>query len=60
MGKVYNAARERAKALLAEGRDESSPELNAILRSPRGAFLHWLMVFVTLALLVVMIYKPGA
>ena len=60
VGKVYNAARDRAKALLDEGRDESSPELNAILRSPRGAFLHWLMVLVTLALLVVMIYKPGA
>jgi uncharacterized membrane protein len=60
IGKVYNAARHRATALLDEGRDESSPDLNAILRSPRGAFLHWLMVLVTLALLVVMIYKPGA
>ena len=60
VGKVYNAARDRAKALLDEGRDESSPELNAILRSPRGAVLHWLMVVLTLTLLVIMIYKPGA
>ncbi len=60
VGKVYNAARDRAKALLDEGRDAPSPELNAILRSPRGAILHTLMVLVTLAILVVMIYKPGA
>ena len=60
VGKVYNAARDRSRALLAEGRDEPSPELSAILRSPRGAVLHWLMVVVTLALLVIMIYKPGA
>ena len=60
VGKVYNAARDRANALVAEGREEPSPELAAILRSPRGAVLHWLMVAVTLALLVIMIYKPGA
>ena len=33
VGKVYNVARDRARALLEEGRDEPSPELNAILRS---------------------------
>jgi hypothetical protein len=31
-----------------------------MLRSQRGVVLHSLMVAVTLAILVVMIYKPGA
>jgi uncharacterized membrane protein len=60
LGKVYNGARDRAKALLDEGRDAPSPELNAMLRSRRGLVLHTLMILVVLALLVVMIYKPGA
>lgn len=60
LGKVYNGARDRAKALLDEGRDAPSPELNAMLRSQRGLVLHVLMIVVVLALLVVMIYKPGA
>ncbi len=46
--------------MLDEGRDEPSPELNAMLRSQRGAVFHTLFVLVTLAILVVMIYKPGA
>ena len=60
VGKVYNGARDRAQAMLDEGRDESSPELNAMVRSQRGAVFHTLFVLVTLAILVVMIYKPGA
>ena len=60
LGKVYNGARDRAKALLDEGRDAPSPELNAMLRSQRGLVLHVLMIVVVLALLVIMIYKPGA
>ena len=60
VGKVYDAARHRAKELVAEGRDESNPELNASLRTQRGLVLHILLVVITLALLVVMIYKPGA
>jgi len=60
VGKVYNGARDRAKALVDEGRDAPSPELTAMLRSQRGAVLHGLLVLVVLALLVVMIYKPGA
>jgi uncharacterized membrane protein len=59
-GKTYNATRDRAKALLAEGRDDPSPELNAMLRSQRGLVLHTLFVAATLAILVVMVYKPGA
>jgi uncharacterized membrane protein len=60
VGKVYNGARDRARALLDEGQDSPSPELNAMLRSQRGLVLHTLMILAVLALLVVMIYKPGA
>jgi uncharacterized membrane protein len=60
VGKVYNGARDRANALLAEGRDAPSPELSAMLRSQRGLVLHVVMVLLVLALLVIMIYKPGA
>jgi uncharacterized membrane protein len=60
VGKVYNGARDRANALLAEGRDAPSPELSAMLRSQRGLVLHAVMVLLVLALLVIMIYKPGA
>jgi uncharacterized membrane protein len=60
VGKVYNGARDRAKALMEEGRDASSPELSAMLRSQRGLFLHALSFLIVLAILVVMIYKPGA
>jgi uncharacterized membrane protein len=60
VGKVYNGARDRARALVDEGRDSASPELGAMLRSQRGLVLHFLSVLIVLALLIVMIYKPGA
>jgi len=60
VGKVYNGARDRARALVDEGRDASSPELSAMLRSQRGLFFHVLSILIVLALLTVMIYKPGA
>ena len=60
VGKVYNGARDRARALVAEGRDASSPELSAMLRSQRGLSLHVLSSLIVLVLLIVMIYKPGA
>jgi uncharacterized membrane protein len=60
VGKIYNATRDRAKALVAEGRDDPSPELNALLRSQRGLVMHTLFVGITVAILVVMVYKPGA
>lgn len=60
VGKVYNGARDRAKALVGEGRDAPSPELSAMLRSPRGLLFHVLAILIVLALLIVMIYKPGA
>jgi uncharacterized membrane protein len=60
IGKIYYPARDRAKALVAEGRDEPNPELNAMLRSQTGLVLHFITVGVALLLLVDMIYKPGA
>jgi len=60
VGKVYNGARDRAKALVDGGRDAPSSELSAMLRSQHGVVLHGLMILVVLVLLVVMIYKPGA
>jgi hypothetical protein len=60
VGRVYNGARDRAVALVNEGRDAPSPELSAMLRSQRGVVLHGLMIVIVLAILVVMIYKPGA
>jgi uncharacterized membrane protein len=60
IGKIYNATRDRAAALLAEGQDAPNAELGVMLRSQRGLVLHTLMVLVTIAILVVMVYKPGA
>jgi uncharacterized membrane protein len=60
VGKVYEAARDRARALVDEGRDAPSPELGAMLRTQRGVVLQILMIAVVLAILVIMIYKPGA
>jgi uncharacterized membrane protein len=60
VGKIYNATRDRAQALVDEGADVPSPELGAMLRTRRGLLLHSLMILLTLAILVVMVYKPGA
>jgi glycerol uptake facilitator-like aquaporin len=59
-GTVYNAARDRARALVAEGRDTPVPELGALVRSTKGLAFHTATVVLILALLVDMIYKPGA
>jgi uncharacterized membrane protein len=59
-GQHYNGARDRANALAAEGSDAPNPELSAMLRSQRGLVLFGLMVLLVVAILVVMIYKPGA
>lgn len=59
-GSVYNAARDRARALVAEGRDAADPELNAMLRSSAGLVYLTATVALVLLLLVIMIYKPGA
>jgi uncharacterized membrane protein len=58
--RFYYAVRDRARALVAQGRDVPAPELTASLRSSTGIVLH-LGTLVLLALLLVdMIYKPGA
>jgi uncharacterized membrane protein len=60
IGKIYNAARDRARALVAENRNEPSAELNAILRSQTGLVLQAASVVIVLLFLIDMIYKPGA
>ena len=60
VGKHYNGVRDRARALVAEGRDVPSPELNAALRSSTGLVLHFVTFGLVVLLLVDMIYKPGA
>ncbi len=59
-GEHYNTARDRARVLVAEGRDTPDPELGALVGSSRGLAFHAATVVLVLALLVVMIYKPGA
>jgi hypothetical protein len=59
-GQHYTGVRDRANALVAEGRNEPSPELAAELQSSRGLVLHTATVIITVTILVVMIYKPGA
>ena len=59
-GTAYNEVRDRARALVAEGRDTPEPELTAMLRSSRALGLFAANVVFLLALLVVMIYKTGA
>jgi uncharacterized membrane protein len=58
--KAYKVARDRARALVAEGRDEPSPELNALIRTPTGLTLHLVSVGLLLLFLLDMIFKPGA
>ena len=59
-GKVYNAARDRARALVREGNDAPSAELQALIRDRRGLWLHIATIVIVLAFLVDMIFKPGA
>jgi uncharacterized membrane protein len=58
--KVYYAARDRAAELVAGGDDSPDPGLRVMLRSRTGALLQTASVLLVAALLVVMIYKPGA
>jgi uncharacterized membrane protein len=58
--KFYYDVRDRARELVAEGRDVPSSDLNARLRSPTGLVLHLATVVLVVLLLIDMIYKPGA
>ena len=59
-GKAYDAAGTRARALVAEGRNESNPELGVMFRSPTALWLHLSSMAVVVLLLLDMIFKPGA
>lgn len=58
-GRHQEKARELAERLAAEG-DAPSDELRALLRDPRGNALSYAAGLATLAILVLMIWKPGA
>ena len=58
--KHYYGGRDRARALVAEGRDVPNAELTATMRSSTGLGLHLATVVLVVLLLVDMIYKPGA
>ena len=60
LGKLYNGARDRARKLVAEGRDEPDAELREVMTSQTGLILHLTTVLVVILFFVVMIYKPGA
>ena len=59
-GKLYAAVNDRARTLVAEGRDGASPELAAMLRARKPLVLHIVSLAIVLLLLLDMIFKPGA
>jgi len=59
-GKVYYAARDRARELQAAGEDGPSDDLRSRLRDSRALSLHLLALVSIVAILLLMIYKPGA
>jgi uncharacterized membrane protein len=58
-GKHQRKARERAEALAAGG-DAPTAEIRALLRDSRANAISWLAGAATLAILVLMIWKPGS
>ena len=60
VAKHHNDARNLARKLVAEGRNEPSAELAARLRSSRGLVLQGLVIAGILLILLDMIWKPGA
>ena len=59
-GKAYNAARDRARALVRDGSDAPSAELRALVQDRQALWLHLAGLVVVVVLLVDMIWKPGA
>jgi glycerol uptake facilitator-like aquaporin len=59
-GRAYNAARDRARALVAEGSDAPSAELRALVQDRRALWLHVTGTVTVAVLLIDMIFKPGA
>jgi uncharacterized membrane protein len=58
-GKYQERTRKLAEQLAAAG-DTTTDELRALVRDPRGNALSWLAGVATLAILVLMIWKPGS
>jgi len=58
-GRLQEHARELAERLAAEG-DAPSPELSAALRDPAGLWMSYGAGVATLAILVLMIWRPGS
>jgi glycerol uptake facilitator-like aquaporin len=59
-GKLYNAARDRAVALVRDGSNAPSAELRALVQDRRALWLHVAGIVTVLLLLIDMIFKPGA
>lgn len=58
-GRAYRRARELAERLAAEG-DAPSEELDRLVRARAALALNWASLAAVLAILVLMIWKPGA
>ncbi|MBA3412421.1 MAG: DUF2269 family protein [Actinobacteria bacterium] len=59
-GRDYTRAQQLATRLVDEGKDEPSAELRSLLQSRHGLILQLITYAAVLAILVLMIYKPGA
>jgi hypothetical protein len=59
-GLNYTEAEKQAKRLVAEGRNDPSPELVALLRDRNAAMLSAVSTIAVLLILVDMLWKPGA
>lgn len=59
-GKIYDATRDRARALVQEGSDAPNAELKAMVQDRRGLWLHVAGIVTVLLLLIDMVWKPGA
>jgi uncharacterized membrane protein len=58
-GRIYAEGGKLAERLAAHG-DAPSPELRAIMQSPRAAVMTWASTAALLTILVLMVWKPGA
>jgi hypothetical protein len=59
-GDVYTRANTLAKELVANGNDQPSSELRALLRDRTGLILNCVSTLAVLLILIDMIWKPGA
>jgi glycerol uptake facilitator-like aquaporin len=59
-GRLYNAARDRAVALVRDGSNAPSAELRALIQDRRALWLHVAGIVTVVLLLIDMIFKPGA